>query len=182
MRNILIKIILLLFFSCGTSDTKQVDEDWDTTQFFDDMEWSTLDSLGSVINISDSIMAYNWNSYEENSANVHHYIVDAYGVFDRSVRNEILLNEPQKQMLLNIITDSINFEGNNSICFIPHIAFVYYYQSEIIGQSNVCFLCSGIKSVPKSTTSLSLNGNVVLKGFCRTIGLEIVDNELILAH
>ncbi|MEM6261902.1 MAG: hypothetical protein AAGI38_05300 [Bacteroidota bacterium] len=154
----------------------QVAEEWDKHEFFDDLEWTTLDSLGKVIEIADSIVAYNWNGHNGNPASVHHHIVDAYGKFDEKVGNNIALNDFQKTTLKGLLIDSTNFEGNNSTCFIPHIAFVYYKESEIIGQSNVCFLCSGVKSVPKSTKALSSMGIRKLKDFCRKIGLEILDD------
>jgi hypothetical protein len=158
-------------------EQREVLETNDQHQFFDDLEWSTLDSLGKVIESSDKIIAYNWNEKDQNSANVYHHIVDAYGTFDSRIGKEITLNKSQKSNLKALLSDSTNFKGSNSTCFIPHIAFVYYLESKIIGQSNLCFLCSGVKSIPKSTTALSDKGLIRLKHFCENIGLEIVDGE-----
>lgn len=189
--------VILFFIGCSSPENKEksssenihnvqneneTTEEWDKHQFYDDLEFTTLDSLGTVIQLADSIVAYNWNANDGNPANVYHHIVDAYGKFDDRIGKNLLLNESQKTSLKKLITDSTNYEGSNAICFIPHIAFVYYYESEIIGQSNVCFLCSGVKSVPKSTTALSDKGNTELKEYCKEIGLEIMDDESQLSH
>ena len=157
------------------NEEDRITENWDKAQFYDDLAFTGLDSLGKIIQISDSIIAYNWNANDKNPANVYSYIVDAYGKFDSRIEKKLVLNDIQKKSLIHLITDSMNYEGSNSMCFIPHIAFVYYKKSKIIGQSNVCFLCSGIKSVPKSTTALNKRGNKKLKNFCRNLGLKIVD-------
>ena len=190
-------LFLLLLFSCNSSkleedkSKKEIEynkagkhniEEWDKHQFFDDLEWTSLDSLSKVIQYSDSIIAYNWNDKDGNSANVQHHIVDAYGKFDKRVGKNILLNASQKTDLKVLLSDSTNYEGSNTTCFIPHIAFVYYKKNQIIGQSNLCFLCSGVKSVPKSTTALNEKGNKKLKNFCREIGLEIIDDYSQLTH
>lgn len=189
--------LLLLVVGCNSSNDEetvsseslkneqpeeQIAEDWDKHQFYDDLEFTTLDSLASVIELADSIVGYNWHENEGNPANVYHHIVDAYGKFDNRIGKRIVLNDTQKTSLKSLLTDSTNYDGANAMCFIPHVAFVYYYESEIIGQSNVCFLCSGVKSVPKSTTALSQKGTGALKGFCSDLGLEIVDDESLLSH
>ena len=158
-------------------DGERLTEGWDKHRFFDDLEFTSLDSLGTVIELSDSIVAFNWNGNEGNPANVYHHIVDAYGEFDDRIGKHLMLKGNQKISLKKLLTDSTNFEGSNATCFIPHVAFVYYYKSEIIGQSNICFLCSGVKSVPKSTTALSQKGINELKMFCKDIGLDIIDSD-----
>lgn len=200
MESKFLKMLLVIFLlGCGRNDQKgdstksetqnpvtiqefQSFGEWDKHRFFNDIEWTTLDSLGKVIEISDSVVAYNWNGKDGNPANVYHHIVDAYGKFDDRIDKKTILNQTQKNRLKEILIDSINFDGSNSQCFIPHIAFVYYHESIIIGQSNVCFLCEGVKSVPKSTKALSKTGNKKLKEFCIDLDLDIYDSNSDLKH
>lgn len=166
--------------SYTANDQEEVTEEnttWDKKQYFDHLQAVSLDSLGQVITKADSVVAYNWNDRDGNPANVYHHIVDFYGQFSDRINQVITLNAGQQSTLSSILTDSSNFEGSNSSCFIPHIAFVYYRQGKIIGQSNVCFFCAGVKSVPKSTTALSAAGVRVLRDFCGAVGLELLAAE-----
>jgi len=187
------KFLNIVLLGCGNINPESnvaVDEtleskpeiEWDRHQFFSDLFQIDLENLGQTIAMSDRVVAYNWNGNEGNPAAVQSYIVDAYGNFDDRVGRKITLDPTQKARLKELLTDSTNFEGVNAMCFIPHIAFVYYRQSQIIGQSNVCFLCSGVKSVPNSTTALSESGSAKLKEFAATIGLKIYDDEAQLTH
>jgi len=189
-------ILFIVIISCKTNEqnvsevpdleipTEDIFEElvYDEHQFFDDLEYEGFDSLANTINNSDKIIAYNWNSNDGNSANVQHHIVDAYGNFDSRIGKNFALNSDQKKELKLILTDTANFNGGLSMCFIPHIAFVYYKKDKIIGQSNVCFMCSGVKSIPKSTFGLSEKGIVRLKTFCQKTGLTIYDSEAQLSY
>lgn len=163
-----------------SSDRAHVD--FDKHQYFDDLESSTLDSLIHIVNLSDRIIAYNWNGRNGNPANTAHYILDAYGVFDENLGKRVVLNQRQKSVLKNLLSDSTNFSGSASMCFIPHIAFVYYKDSSIIGQTNVCFLCSGIISIPKTSYDMSQKGLFDFKAFCQSLELEIIDDYDHLHH
>jgi len=163
-------------------DSVLAESDWDRHQFYDDLEESTLDSLKSVIESADSVVAYNWNGKQGNPAMTLSFIVDAYGEFDSSVGKSIVLSDSQKIALAALLTDSTQYEGGRSMCFLPHIAFVYFRNSEIIGQSNVCFLCAEVRSVPMSTTGLSKKGVQVMRRYCSEVGLDIIDHSLELTH
>lgn len=152
----------------------------DQHQYFNDLKAldieKGLDSLKNVIASADRVVAYNWNGREDNPANTLDYVADAYGTFTDRLGKNFDLDKSQIKALGSILTDTAHYNGYNSMCFIPHIAFVYIKDDSIIGQSNVCFMCSGVKSIPKSTQALSDAGVVKLKAFCKEVGLEIVDS------
>ncbi|MFK7968868.1 MAG: hypothetical protein AB8F95_00805 [Bacteroidia bacterium] len=156
-----------MLLACGGSS-------WDPHQYYDDLEFAGIAALDSVIKESDEVIAYNWNDHEYNPANTQHHIVDAYGVFDKHTEDGHTLSKAQVIRLGELMNDTTHFGGYNSMCFIPHIAFVYYKKGNIIGQSNICFMCSGIKSVPKSTGALSEKGIAAFEAFCEELGLEII--------
>jgi hypothetical protein len=135
-------------------------------------------NIAKIIGQADSVVAYNWNGNNGSSANTEHYIVDMYGKFDNKITKQFQLTKNQIQGLKNILIDKSNYEyeGSTATCFVPHIAFVYYQRGEIIGQSNVCFLCAGIKSLPKFDGELNESGIEKLKNFCKSIGLTIIDD------
>ncbi len=150
-------------------------------RFFGYEAESNLDSLRIVIENSKTVKAYNWNAKDRNPANVCHYIVDAYGVFDERVELEIILDGTQINKLESIICDSVNYSDTTWLgtsSFIPHIAFVYFDEyGSIIGQSNYCYLFGGgIKNVPKTERKrLSKAGNKRMIEFCEDIGLEFLE-------
>lgn len=188
MKNIIIIILAFLTLSCNENTKKQdrlnllnneedIVEDWDKHKFYDDLEHLDLITLSKVIDNADSIVAFNWNEHNGNSANTQSYFVDAYGNYEGATNNGLLLTKENKEEFKLLVCDSSNFESGTSSCFIPHISFIFYKQQQIIGQSNVCFLCAEIKSIPKSTTSLSKKGYRLIKSFCIKLGLEIVDGS-----
>ncbi len=150
-------------------------------RFFGYEAETNLDSLRIVFDHSKTVKAYNWNAKDRNPANVYHYIVDAYGVFDERVELEIILDGAQINKLESIICDSVNYSDTTWLgtsCFIPHIAFVYFDENDsIIGQSNYCYLFGGgIKNVPKTEKKrLSKAGNKRMMEFCEDIGLEFLE-------
>lgn len=154
-----------------------VNQSYDEHQYFDDLARVTPNNIGTTIRASDKIIAYNWNGTESNAANVQHHIVDAYGKFDNSTVQRCTLNKSQKYRLASIVSDTSTYEGSTPMCFIPHIAFVYFNEDKIIGQTNICFICSSTKSVPRVEGGLSETGMNELKSFCDSLGLSIYDNH-----
>ncbi len=156
----------------------------DRFHFFHQLAWVSEDSLAQVITLADSIMAYNWNDHQANTANVDHYIVDPDGKLNDQISTKILLTKPQAKQLRAILIDTTNFQKQNSnaSCFIPHISFIYYRESKVIGQSNVCFLCASVRSIPKLSNELNEKGSKVLKKYCASLGLKIYDADSDLKH
>ncbi len=168
---------------CSPKELKQQKaEDYDEHQFFEDLKPATLDELIDIIEKSNLIMAYNWNGNSGNPAIVNEYIIDAYGKLDDSAKKGITLTLQQKKQWIELLSDTTNYYGFTGDCFIPHVAFVYVSEEKVIGQSNVCFLCSGIKSTPKFEKGLSQNGLEKAKAFCSSIGLQIIDIHSTLSH
>lgn len=181
---LLLVVIIGFLFNCSkkiqSTDFQESDEknDYDKHQFFEDLKPATRDDLAKIIEQADSVIAYNWNGNNGSPANTEHYIVDAYGKFDTKITKQFKLLKLQIQGLKNILTEKSNYEyeGSTATCFLPHIAFVYYRNNKITGQSNVCFLCEGVKNIPKHNGSLSEKGTKRLKNFCKSIGLNIIDD------
>jgi hypothetical protein len=152
---------------------------YDKHQFYEDLQYCSLQILKSTISQSDKVIAYNWNDNENNPANTSTYIVDAYGVFDKRIGKRIILNKQQAATLSALLTEKSNYNsaGATGMYFIPHIAFVFYHKDSIIGQSNISFLrFPAIKNVPKSKNEVfSLTGYNKFKTFCRSIGLNIIE-------
>jgi hypothetical protein len=160
-----------------TSEESPVDT-WDRHQYFDDVEKVSSDSLKNVVDIADRIVAYQWNGTQGNAANVLHHVVDAYGTFDQSAEVHRELSPEEKEEWSSLVCDTANYDIQYGfpMCFIPHVAFVYYRGDEIIGQSNVCFLCTAVKSVPDYSASLGIEGTKRIKDFCEKLGLTIYDD------
>ncbi|BDS11563.1 hypothetical protein [Aureispira anguillae] len=151
--------------------------EYDKKEFFDDLVYEGLERLNTIIDSSDEVRAYNWNGNSGNAANVFHHIVDGYGKFRTGLSQAIILSPTEVLELKEIIADHSIYAEENSDCFIPHIAFVYFKNQAVIGQSNICFLCAGIKSIPKSTKALNILGVRKLRKFCESLGLKIVDGS-----
>ena len=196
MRHYLIILFSIFIFGCGqTEQTEQTKNEFDKTmeidslttinydrhQFYSDLQYYPLDSLKSTITESDRVIAYNWNENENNPANTQSYIVDSYGVFDKRIGNKIILNKQQVLTLSSLLIDTTNYNsaGLTGDYFIPHIAFVFYYKDSITGQSNISFLrFPAIKNVPKSKNEVfSLTGYNKFKTFCKSIGLNIIEEK-----
>jgi hypothetical protein len=172
-------LINVFLFNCGNNKSKlKTEDDYDHHQFFKDLAHTELSDLELIIKQSDKIVAYDWNGNNGNPASMaHDYIVDAYGQFDKTVGKSFELSKTQIQELKAILTNKTSYNEPVAMCFLPHIAFVYYRDNKITGQSNVCFLCEGVKNIPKFNGSLSKKGTEKLKNFCKTIGIKIIDDE-----
>jgi hypothetical protein len=178
-RYYLLLLLLGLFlFNCGNNKNKLKAEEEDHHQFFGDLAHTELADLELIMKQSDKVIAYNWNGNNGNPASIaQDYIVDAYGQFDKTVGKQFELSHSQIQELKAILSNKTTYNEPVATCFLPHIAFVYYRDNKITGQTNVCFLCEGVKSVPKFNGSLSKKGTERLKKFCKSIGLKIIDQE-----
>jgi hypothetical protein len=157
------------------AEATKPDSEWDRHEYFDDLGQSSYDSLYQVITRSDSVVAFNWNDKAEDAANTQRYIVNAYGTFNNDIGKRFLLNKKQREKLAKLLTDTANLSSASSMCFVPHIAFVYYKKGRINGQTSLCFVCAQARSIPKIGSDLSDTGTVKLKEFCKSIGLRIVE-------
>jgi hypothetical protein len=146
----------------------------------------SVTDLGKLISSCSYVMAYNFNDNNGNSANTVHYIVgeDGYYKTKAGLTNGIRLSKKQVNELTMIVADSATYSGPAGMCFIPHIAFVYFDGSDnIVGQSNVCFLCIGVKSRPGiKNEHLSTEGVLKLHAFCKGLGLQIIDGTSKLSY
>ena len=128
----------------------------------------------NLIQSADKVVAYNWNRNEHNSANTKHFMIRSSHI-DQTAIKVHELNEVEKEKWTNLVTDTNNYRNLTPMCFTPHIAFLYYRNDTIIGQSNVCFLCTAIFSKPGDRLSLKEESTSEIKSFCRSLGLKIID-------
>lgn len=140
-----------------------------------DRVYAPVSELIDVIESSDKIVAYNWNGNEGNSANSYHFMIRD-GHIDKSAKVVKTLSEDETSTWLELVTDTTNYEEFRPMCFTPHIAFLYYQNDTVIGQSNVCFLCAAVFSQPQYSLSLNPDGTDKLKSFCQSLGLTIYDS------
>jgi hypothetical protein len=185
-------ILLTIFFlSCGqTQPENRIDESselnekivsdtigisYDRHQYFNDVKTFPTDSLRKIISLSDKVFAFNWNDEDRNPANVSHYLVDGYGVFDKRIGKKVELTKKEITKLSSLLADTANFSNELGDCFIPHIAFTYFLKDSVIGQTNICFICAGQKSIPKTKNeAFSDIGYKKFNEFCSLLGLKIV--------
>lgn len=152
---------------------------YDKHQWFEDLEYVPLEKYREAISVSNKVIACNWNDGETNPANVNCYAVDAYGIFDNSTGQILELDEEQRLGLISLLTDSTNYDKSDvgGVYFIPHIAFVFYRNDSIVGQSNISFFrFPSLRNVPKNKqTVFSKRGFARIRAFCSSIGLRIIE-------
>jgi len=134
------------------------------------------DEWMDMIQNADKVIAYNWNGNEGNPANTEHYMI-LNDRIDNSAVSVKELNPSEKKQWAALVTQTENYEEITPMCFIPHIAFLYYQGDTIVGQSNICFLCAAIFNQPGREKCLTTAGTKEVKSFCRSLGLQIYDDH-----
>ncbi len=202
--NRLIFLTFIFFFACGEAHENAASTVEETNPFEDEEEFVhdyTDYDLGdevicgplmqdpdryetpikssdwnAMIRSADQIIAYNWNGNEGNPANTYHYMIRENRI-DKSAEKLRALNEIETAKWATLVTDTLNYEEMTPMCFTPHIAFLYVKDDVIVGQSNICFLCSAIFSQPGKKKSLTPAGTEKVKAFCASLGLTIYDSH-----
>jgi hypothetical protein len=115
-------------------------------------EINDVKTLKSKLNTAETVFAYNLNGNNGNSANVECEQLYDSGQLCASATNRKQLNSVQIQELIAIMTDSTTYNGTWSgligVCFVPHLGFAFFQGDSLVAQLNVCFLCSGIRTIP----------------------------------
>ncbi len=202
MRNQLtVLLALLMIQSCSTNtadNTQDSKTNVDTLSGIEHEvnlyepvrpEINDIRILNELLSKADSVVAYNYNGYNGNAANVE--FVDLFDVTTQqlcpSATNGKILSKRQIDTLIEITSDTTTYDGSwssvHGTCFIPHLGFGFFNRDSLIAQINVCFLCEAIRTRPYyCSDGLSLKGYQRLYNFTKKIGMKIIDHSSGLEH
>jgi|GEM_PF-3072559 len=144
-------------------------------------EITDIAELQALLSQADSVLAYNFNGNNGNSAMVE---CDAlYGIRSKrlcpSAMNRKKLSGKQMKELTEITSDTSTYSGSwtglAGTCFIPHMGFGFFKNDSLIAQVNVCFLCAGIRTRPYyHSDGLTKKGGDRYIALARKLGLKVV--------
>lgn len=149
------------------------------TSYYTTPEIFDLSELKGLLSTSDKVLAYNFNGYNMNSANVEcTYLYDSTEICSSAVRERILTQDQIEKLIL-ITCDSATFDGKwsglSGVCFIPHLGFGFFRNDTLISQVNVCLICGGIRTKPfYRSDGLSEMGGWQYIQLAKELDLEVV--------
>jgi len=88
--------------------------------YFSDFPYATQEELLNVIKSSTHIVGYNWNGTEPNP-NQPSYVASEDGILDPSIGEAIELSQDHINTLIQLFSDTTNFNNDGQTCFVPHL-------------------------------------------------------------
>ena len=88
------------------------------------------------------IIAYDYEGDEEH----FNSIIQPNGKFTIVVTDQKELNQNQADNLVSLLTNSATYGEGFASCFIPHLAFVFYNDLEVVFKVDVCLDCNHLIS------------------------------------
>ncbi|MFL5740457.1 MAG: hypothetical protein ACJ75B_09600 [Flavisolibacter sp.] len=73
-------------------------------------------------------------------------IVEDNGQLTKNIKKQILLDKQTWTNLDEKLGSKSSFGGAPAACYDPHLGFVYYYKSKIVGYINICMACNRLHS------------------------------------
>ena len=124
------------------------------------------------------VIAYDFDGDEEQYPSV---INTKNKSFNPVVLRQMELNKEQIENLISLLTDSKTYGEGISACFRPHLGIVFYQDSELVYEVDVCLDCNYLNStteIPASKakkTKLEDGSDFDLIGFSKTGKMNIID-------
>ncbi len=182
----ILKILLNLTFigviAIGMSCRSQVNRSDESVLIPTIPEINDVKILKSKLNTAETVFAFNFNGNNGNPANVECERLYDSGRLCASAVHRKQLNPAQIQTLIDITTDTTTYNGSwsglNGVCFVPHLGFAFFQQDSLVAQVHICFLCSGIRTIPYyKSDGLTLLGAQRYEKLAQTLGLEVVHHS-----
>jgi hypothetical protein len=145
-------------------------------------EINDVQTLKTNLKTAETVFGFNFNGNNGNPANVEcEYLYDS-GQLCGSATSPKQLDSQQIQELIAITTDTTTYNGSWSgltgVCFVPHLGFAFFRHDSLVAQVNVCFLCSGIRTIPSyQSDGLTLVGAQQYKQLAQKLGLNVVNHS-----
>jgi hypothetical protein len=141
-----------------------------------------VQTLKTKLKTAETVFAFNFNGNNGNTANVECEQLYDLGQLCASATRKKQLNPQQIQELIAITTDTATYNGSwsglNGVCFVPHLGFAFFRHDSLVAQVNVCFLCSGIRTIPfYKSDGLTLVGAQQYKQLAQKLGLNVVNHS-----
>lgn len=92
----------------------------------------------------DSVIGVDYIGFEGEHS---YYPVNNKGQFISTIKKKRKLNKDQFQTLKSILGNKETYENPSiSFCYEPRLAFIYFKNNKVIGQTKICLSCSQIES------------------------------------
>jgi hypothetical protein len=191
MKRILIIIFFLSLLACSkgasSKDKVELEEDAEIkrdslgySQYYVHPQIREIKDLENLLRRADKVEAYNFNGNNGNSANVEcdHLYIGPDRICN-SATNKKTLTKNQINKLIQTTCDTTTYDGKWSgiagVCYIPHMGFGFFEKDSRIAEVTVCFICSGIRTVPYyKSDGLTSKGAQRFIALANELGLKVL--------
>lgn len=152
-------ILLLIFLSCKKANVTEKSHEFKIPPKAPNKSIQWIKSMKSIVEIDkslshqkgfecDSVIGIDYFGFEGEH---YFYPINENGEFISSIIKKQKLNKEQFLKLNAILGSKETYKNPRIVnCYEPRLAFIYYKQNKVIGQTQVCISCAQLRSTAET--------------------------------